>query len=342
METRKIQKVSNGTYTVSLPKRWAEDEDISAGTVVDLHTHIDGLLVVQAPGREDGSTGCVTVQVAPESTERLEQTLRAAYTAGYEEVVLDVSESFTDAQKRVLRRVTRSLAGMTVTDRSDERVVVRNLLDANQVSVRQSVRQLQFVALSMHREATAVLTGDGPAENLSDRDDEADRLYAMVDRHFCRGLTRLDEIDALGATREELFRLHATARELERIADHAERIATVGAAVENPRTRAVDDIADIAETARGAVDDAVAAVVADADTAAAALNARDRVREEAETLDRRLFEAPDGDYRLTYALDGVRRTAEHAGNIAEVGLRTAIRDGVPAASPSDTDGDGGD
>jgi hypothetical protein len=205
---------------------------------------------------------------------------------------------------------------------------VQVLLDANEVSPSQSVRQLLFVALSMHRDATAALTGEASVEAIADRDDQADRLFAMVHRHFGRALARLDEVDALGLSRPRLFELYATARELERVADHAERIGGVAGDVGAP-TPLDEDVTAVARTARDAVEAGVGVVVGDGDAAdaRAALAARDRVRAEVDRLDRRLFETTDADYRLTHALDSVRRTAEHAGNVAELGLRASVRRG---------------
>ncbi|WP_280535440.1 AbrB/MazE/SpoVT family DNA-binding domain-containing protein [Halopenitus sp. POP-27] len=51
VETRKVQTVGNGTYTVSLPKEWAEAEGVAAGDTVTLHRHTDGILAVQARNR---------------------------------------------------------------------------------------------------------------------------------------------------------------------------------------------------------------------------------------------------------------------------------------------------
>jgi phosphate uptake regulator len=340
METRKIQKVGSGTFTVSLPKSWAESEGITTGSVVNLHTHLDGLLVVQTEAHEDSTTERVTLRVDHGDPERLERTVRAAYAAGCRDVTLVAEAGFSDAQRNVLSTVARGLVGVTVAEESDNRVVVRTLLDPNEVSIRQSVRQLVFVTLSMHSDATAALAGETTAENLTDRDDQADRTFAMIARHVNRGVARLDEVDALGLARPDLFDLYVTARELERVADHAERIATVAASVEAPLDPDVaDEIAEVAATARGAVEDAVAAVVddVDADVALSALETRDQVRESVSALDRRLFEASDADYRVTHALDSLRRTAEHAGNIAETGLRTAIRRGQMAAPPNDGD-----
>ncbi|ELZ98129.1 transcriptional regulator [Haloferax mucosum ATCC BAA-1512] len=326
METRKIQQVSNGTFTVSLPRDWADGVGITAGTVVDLHTHIDGVLVVQPPDCEEQSSVQVTVRAGDDSY--LEQTLRAAYAAGANEVVVEADGSFDSDQRQTIRRVARTLVGVTITEESETHVTARNVLDANEVSIRQSVRQLQFVAVSMHRDATAALTGDATIGGFGDRDDRADRLFAMVDRHFTRGLDRLDAVDALGETRTELYRLHAAARELERIADHAEQIASVASAVDDSLDNSLaDELEDCSQTVRDAVESAVyvAFVGGGSEAARDIFEARDRVCEQITDIERRIFEAGDADYRYAHALHSLRRTAEHAGNIAEVGLRTAVR-----------------
>jgi len=329
METRKIQTVGGGTYTVSLPKEWAESLDLSAGSVVTLHTHIDDLLVVQPADTEQSPAESVTVDL--DGDERaVERAIRAAYAAGIDEVELVEADGLTDPQRRAIQRVARNLTGVTVTTETDTRATVRTMLDAAEVSVRQSVRQLQFVALSMHRDAMDALVAGRGIESPGDRDDQADRLYALVDRYFGRGLARLDEIDALGLTRPELFALWLTARELERVADHAERIAVVGDRLDDsPPDWFVEDLRPLGETAQEVVADAVSVAIGDAgvETARDALEARDRARDAVTDLERCLFESSGTDYRLTTVLDSLRRTAEHGGNVAELGVKSAVRNG---------------
>jgi len=326
METRKIQSVGGGTYTVSLPKAWAESVDIAAGSVVELHTHIDDLLVIQPQECETDAVTTIEIPITDDDPTHVERTIRAAYAAGLREVVL--TGAVSDSQRRTVERVTRTLTGVTVASETDDRVVVQSMLDAGEVSIQQSVRQLQFVALSLHREATAALTGGSRIDDPSERDDQADRLYALVDRYFWRGLSRLDEVDALDLTRPELFTLWSTARELERVADHAERIARLaGAATADEAT--AGELQHLASEARSVVEDAVGVALGDTGIEAArtALDTRQRVREDAPALERRLFEASGTDYRLARIIDSLTRTAEHGGNIAELGIQSVIREG---------------
>lgn len=340
METRKIQTVGGGTYTVSLPKEWAEAQDIDTGDTVNLHTHIDGILALQTREGEDDAPRRVAVRVAHDEATSLERILRAAYTVGAKEVNLNATEVFTTEQRRVVDHVARNLPGVSVVEESDTKITVRTLLATDEVSVRQSVRQLKFVALSMHRDATAALTEDASPGSLADRDDQADRLYAMIDRCLARGLARLDEVDALGVTRPELFELWATTRELERIADHAESIGIVATRINDALDGSIqDEIRQIARMARELVTDAVSVIVGDTDveTARQALTARDQVREEITTVECRLGESSNGGSHLRPILNRLRQTAEHGGNIAELGLRHALRHGELAEPTQETE-----
>lgn len=339
MDTRKVQTVGGGTYTVSLPKEWAESQDIDAGDTVNLHTYIDGVLALQTRECENDAPARIAIQVSHEGPKPLEQTLRAAYATGAKEVLLNAEDGFTTEQRRVVDQVARNLTGASVVEESESKITVRTLLDTDEVSVRQSVRQLKFVALSMHRDATAAVTEDTNSGKLADRDDQADRLYAMIDRSFARGLARLDEVEALGVTRPELFELWATTRELERVADHAEGIVTVATEIDDAvedSTR--DEVRDIAQMAREIVTDAVSVIVGDTDvkTARQALTDRDQVREQITTVECHVEESSEGGSQLRPVLDRLRRTAEHGGNIAELGLRHAIRHGDLTEPTQDT------
>jgi len=337
MHTRKVQSVGGGTYTVSLPKEWADSQGISAGDIVGLHTHIDGVLAIQ-PG-ESGTTSprTVTVDVSGDGSATIEPTVRAAYAAGTKELYLESGTGFSTAQTRVLERIARNLPGVSVVEQSESSRRIQMLLDTHEISVRQSVRQLSFVALSMHRNGTAGLASGEDFQDVPDRHDQASRLFAIVDRAFGRALCRLDEIDALATERPELFALWQTARELERVADEAGAIARARASEES-RPPPPREIVALASDARAVVADAVGVVVGDThgESAREILRTREDVCRRIETLDDGLTD-PGSRSSVRSVLAGLRRTADHGGTIAEVGLRMALREGG-LSSTGDTDG----
>ncbi|WP_435183888.1 PhoU domain-containing protein [Halobellus sp. EA9] len=343
METRKIQKVSGGTFTVSLPREWAQAEGISQGDVVDLHTHLDGVLVVQTRDREVDPTGEVTVELRGADPDCVRQSLWAAYTAGYTDITLTARDAFDSSQRTAANEAVGVLSGATVTSATDGEISIRVFLDSEEISVPQLVRQLSFLTTSMHEEAMAAVADDTTTHDLGDRDDQADRLFALTERSFVLALSRLSEVDSLGSTRPELFDLWSTARNLERVADHAERVGRIAREADQiPASDRVSELRRLAERSRNIVGDAVSGIVDDVGTerVRGALQRRARVREEIAELDRRLFRDATGEYRLARILYSIQRTAEHGGNIAELGLQRAIRrgDGISLDWGGDTVG----
>jgi phosphate uptake regulator len=326
MERRKVQQVGSGTYTVSLPKEWAERAGVTAGNTVQLDANGDTQLVIEPETAADDATSRHELSVGDEPPARLQRTVRAAYAVGFEELVLRAPAGFSRAQTRAVDRVANEFVGVALTTETETELTLQSLLDASEVSVRQSVRQLRFVTLSMHRDATAALA-DGEDRSVADREDETDRLYALVDRHFGRGLARLDELDALGLSRVELFELRTAARELERVADDTETIARVAGAVDTlPDAVSGEELRALGRDAQAVVEQGTAAVVGDAGAEVAndALEICEEVQSSVAALERDLLDTA-GDCRLWQALDALRRTAESGGTIAELGLRVTTR-----------------
>ncbi|MFB6252825.1 MAG: hypothetical protein ABEI27_14280 [Halobellus sp.] len=61
---------------------------------------------------------------------------------------------------------------------------------------------------------------------------------------------------------------------------------------------------------------------------------RDAVRQSTDAIERSLFETAGADYRVARAVAAIRRTADCAASIAEVGVRRAVREGVSGDDPA--------
>lgn len=330
MDTRKIQEVGGGTYTVSIPVHWADEHGVEAGTTAYLYTHRDGSLVVRWNEKEHSELASTDVELddpAPAAAERL---LRAAYAVGYERIRLHNPDGLPTAQRRAIHTCTRRLTGVEITGDTDHAVTVKGMLDASDVSIRQSTIQLQYLTLSMYEAALECVAGETTdPDHVVDRADEADRVLRLVTRHFNRSLLDLAELDRLDITRPQLFEYYGTARQFERIADHAVTIARCGSRSGDAVPEALAaDMRTIGADARQVVEAASSAVVNGESTASAqsALDGRDRVIRDARRLDRTLLDrSPDAACTVTRVLDSIVRTAECGGNIAEQALHTSLR-----------------
>ena len=332
METRKVQLSGGTTYTVSLPKSWAQEQGIDADSLVALHPNGDGSLVVEALGAGTVDERSAVFDVTTTGVDELEQQLAALYNIGYDDVVLKDRKGHTDAQRRAIESAIDGLSGFELFEATDTRIQLRNLIDATNIDIRKSALRLRLVVLSMHSDTiTAIIDGDPElAQHVVDRDREADKLFAMVTRHFRRSLLDLREVEKLDHSRDRLFEYYYVCRQLERIADHAVKMAQF---VFETESTIPDDLAeqldDYGGTARSILNRSADVVLAggDIEMAHRALRERDRLIETIEAADKELYgyDDPHVAHTMGLLLDSVRRSAEYGANIATIGIQQVLR-----------------
>jgi phosphate uptake regulator len=331
METRKIQLTGGSTFTVSLPKQWANEHGLEPGAQMHLYPHTDGSLLVRPSPTQNGERE-TRVSVDHRSEDDIARTVLAFYAAGFDSFTLTATGGFEISQRNAVTMAASGLVGLEITSESNAAITLRSLLNTNDVSIRQTVIQLQRITLAMHERAvTAVVDGDEElATRVRERDDEVDRLFGMVSRHYQRALSDLQEIDQLGIDRPTIADYYTIARQLERVGDHAERIATVAPRLDEPAENVTDEIDTVARDSRDIVKDASSVLLGgtDVDMAYRALSARDDLTTELDRIDRQLYDGDSSNrYLFGLLLDSVRRTSEYGGNIAETMIQAAARNG---------------
>lgn len=331
MESRKVQLAGGSTFTVSLPKAWAREHGVDAGSELLLQTHGDGTLLVQVdPG--NGESARPAVDVDRHDGVPLDALATALYAAGHDEFALVGERAIRPETVRTVEAATADLVGLAVVQTGDRAVVLRNALDQSDVSLPQTVMQLRRTACGMFEDtAGAVLEGDPKAaDRVVGRDAGVDRLFGVVARSFRRSLVDMREVDRLGVDRPGLFDLYRAARALERTGDDAAALCrTVGGHDDAVAHALSEPLAVHAREAVGVLDDATVALLeSDGLEAVPDLFERlDALREDAVDLQRRLDEAGITCGQPPARL--LRRTSsvvDGAAVVAEAALQDALRD----------------
>jgi phosphate uptake regulator len=338
MDTRKVQLSGGTTYTVSLPKSWAEEHGINAGSILSIESNDNGSLLVKSVSEHDDRERSISLDVSTAGPDAVQQYIRGLYAVGYNTATLVADTAHDNSCRQTVDETVDSLSGFELLRMDDRRLQMEMLIDADKVDVRRLVLRLRLVALAMQRDAiTAVTEADTAiADQVVDQDNEADKLFIMVTRYFRRALSDLQETEKLGLSRDELFEYYYTSRQLERVADHAEKTARL---VKDPDlelpTVYADEIERFGERARKIVDDAADLILTDGDLrdATAVLAERDDFTEEVTDFDRGLYrhDTPEQAYAAGRILDSLRRTGEYGANVAWIGIQQQLRDAT--ASP---------
>ena len=328
METRKVQVTGGSTYTVSIPKSWATENDVGAGSEVEFHPDGDSLFLTP---RTDAERTRGTLDVAGLTGQELTRAVTTMYVSGFDVIELQ-GTAITTEQRSTIREAVQSLVGLEVLEETQERVVIRDLLDSSELSIHNAVTRMRLISLSMLEDALSALAdlNHERARDVIGRDDDLDRLWLVVSRIFRATLRTPKAAEELGLPREECFDYHSSARQLERIGDHATKIAHLTLNIDEPLPEDVlDAIDDLHEDAVEVVDTAMDALFAEDNDDASRLanDARAGVREIDErvrAIDELLRDLdPARAQLLGLVVDSVLRSADYGGNIAETALQKA-------------------
>ncbi|WP_339103043.1 PhoU domain-containing protein [Haloterrigena salinisoli] len=327
METRKVQVTGGSTFTVSLPKSWAIDNDVSAGTTVEFYPEEDSLLLT--PQNEtDRQTG--TLDITDLEGERLTRAVMTMYVSGFDIIRLSAGRITTD-QRSAIRSATQSLVGVEVLEETTDSVVIQDLLDSSELSIVNAVSRMRLIARAMLEDAVTALVenDDDIAQDVIERDDDVDRLWQVVSRIFRATLRSPRAAEELGVHREDCFDFHSSARQLERVADHAAKISNLALKLEAIPGDVADALVDLHDDVSDILEKSMDALVAeDSDEATdlghAAREAILEIDEHTRTIDDMLRELePVQAQSLGLIVDSLSRSADYGGNIAETALQKA-------------------
>jgi phosphate uptake regulator len=332
VETRKVQVTGGSTYTVSIPKDWATENGVSAGSEVEFYPEGDSLFLtpVTEEERTEGS-----IDVGELAGEELTRAVMTMYVSGFDIIALE-SSRITNDQRRTIRDAVQGLVGLEVLEETRDRVVIRDLLDSSELSIHNAVTRMRLIALSMLEDAIAGLaeSDEDMARDVIQRDDDVDRLYMVVSRIFRSTLRTPKAAEELGLDREACFDYHASARQLERTADHATKIAHLTLQLTDNGSEPVPEelvtaLDELREDAAGVVDEAMDALFEENNNEATKManEAREQVRsvdQRAREIDELLRDLdPARAQLLGLIVDSVSRAADYGGNIAETALQKA-------------------
>ncbi|MHB8606307.1 MAG: PhoU domain-containing protein [Thermoplasmatota archaeon] len=333
MELRKLQLTGGSSFTVTLPKEWIEKSKLAAGDVVGVAPLPDGSLSIHPHARLAARQARYEIDLKDETAEALFRKVVAAYLAGYDVVAIKSRKPILPAARRAAREAVKRIIGLEVVEEEANSIVLQDFLDPREFHIDKGLRRMQGITRSMQEDALAALTGaESSADVLAERDDEVDRLHWMINKQFHAILRDPTYAQRMELNANQALDYLQVARLIERVADHARRIATNLEALRDEEiTKKLSS--KIEKQARGAFAlfaDAMGAFhKRDADAAnriladvAAFQRGQDTVIRESLSL------GGESILHVAYALESIGRTAAYAADISEVAINHTVAMGA--------------
>jgi phosphate uptake regulator len=330
-EGRRIQRTGGSTYIVSLPKPWVTTRGLSAGDVLLFAPRPDGSLTLYTEKGEKSEPTRRVVMISNEmDSDHLFRQLVAEYIAGASLLEIRTTGRMSARTREVVRGFAQRMIGPEILEESADGVVLQDVVGANPLPLPSVIRRMQHMVSAMQADAmTAFSERDAAiAQDVVQRDWEVDRLHWFVQKQVTLALRDQRQLASLGLSLPECSTFLQASRVLERIADHAVRIAEVTEWVRGspvPKNQ-VDELTRLSATARQLLDTAVGTLF-EGDMAAAnrVLDSSDEIVQHRKRILDTTFSKPGRiAVALAYVLESLERTVLYASDLAEIAINYRV------------------
>jgi phosphate uptake regulator len=224
METRKLQKTGGASLTLTLPKKWIDSQHLQDKDHVTLAQQQAGTLLIKASSENKPLHS--TLLIDDMSQQKLTRELLGHFISGSDEIVVTGTQILPKHREWV-RKVLQNMIGFEIVDESSTKITLKNVMDSTKFPIKDTVFRMFTITDAMLSDVFSAykIHDANLALDVISRDAEIDKLHLVITRQF-HSLIR-DHI-----FEEDILLDHIALNyyenigiQLERIADHAVKIA---------------------------------------------------------------------------------------------------------------------
>ena len=331
---RKVQLTGGSTYIISLPKEWASDVGIKPGDYIQVIPQPDQTLLLVPGEKVEERSEALIDAVSAKFPEEVVREFIACYLTGYNVIRLKFGKK-VDEYKACLKDIMRSkLIGLETIEESTNQMVVRCFLGYMDFPIKDALKRIHSMTLSMCIDAIRSLKNHDRslAKDVIQRDDEIDRLYLFVVRGLKLAVENRIVMKEMGLMNpRECLGYRLIVKSIERIADHAARIADIILSLNLSKINSnlLKDISSIAERSYAIYQEAINSLYKlDIKQANDSIMKVKELTGMEEDLAERIFKLKLDVETITglrLILESIKRVAEYAADIAEIVINLAIK-----------------
>ena len=227
-ESRKLQKTGGSTLIVSLPKKWTTENKLKAGSEVRLTEQPNSTIIIDH-NQTNLRKKISVVKCNDEESQHLFRDLIGVYLAGGTEIKVTGNPRLTVKERKTIRKFSASVIGLEIIEEEATQAILTDMSNPGALPFRTAIKRLYKIVSAMYNDSILILEGsEDLAADVVDRDKEADKLQWFIERQFNMMLENSNLSRQLEASAFEGVVYSNVARYLERIADHACRLAEIG------------------------------------------------------------------------------------------------------------------
>ena len=223
IDVRKLISFGRGSFIVSMPKSWIEKNNLKKGDLISVDDDGAELVLKASQEEKKGLSKEIDIDAKGKDMELLKAEIVSSYLNNYDTINILFESSNRDAAK--IKDVIRNLSGLEIMEQTSTRIVAKNLININEISINNIIRRMDIITRAMMEDALLCSRGQCEYDNIHNRDVDVNRLYFLAFRVIKNAIKNPRIAKSLGM---EAWQLHSDMlliKHLERMADQQKRIA---------------------------------------------------------------------------------------------------------------------
>ena len=228
MEIRRVQVTGGASFVVTLPKDWAEAQKIAKNDPVGLVVQPDGTLLITKKITEERVQRLKEIDISTIADPAfLFRMLIGTYITGFTVIRITTKQRFPPFVRTVVRDFTRMTIGQEVVEETETVITIKDLLNPAEMPFDNTLKRMVVIIKNMHEDAITALDTHNRslAMDVINRDTDADRLNWLIARQTNMILQNASLSRKMGISPNMAMNYCMLSRIIERVGDHAVRIA---------------------------------------------------------------------------------------------------------------------
>ena len=333
IEHRKVQMTGGSSFIISLPKEWITSHKIEKNDTLGILSQPDGNLLITPRIESEDTLKTKEIDVDDYPSENfLFRVLIGTYIMGYSRLIIKSSKRFEPGIRECIINFTQIAIGPEIIEESNNIIIIKDLLNPKEMPFEKTIKRMYILAQGMHGDALTALIekDDALAKEVIKRDDDIDRLHWLIGRQSHIVLRDIILSQKMGITLEEAYHYQQISRFLERIGDHAVKIAKNVRKILNYDldSEVTNQILAASKTSIDLLDKSMDAWrQKDINLANETIESLKDLIKTCEDITQSPNESNVETYvGISYIIESIRRTGEYSGDICEIIINNLVSD----------------
>ena len=223
IDVRKLISFGKGSYILTMPKSWLEKNNLKKGDLISVDDEGFELILSINQQEKKSEAKEIGIDAKGKGIEVLKAEIVSSYLNNYDTINILLDNNNKEAPK--IKDIIRNLSGLEIMEQTSTRIVAKNLININEISIKNIIRRMDIITRAMMEDAILCYRGQFIYESINQRDVDVNRLYFLGLRVINNAMKNPRIAKSLGI---EPWQLHSDTLiilRLEKIADRQKRIA---------------------------------------------------------------------------------------------------------------------